>query len=174
MTVRWPWERTRLTCLVRTTLHKMRPGYQTVGKGGLWAVKSEKADGFERSRVRATKLRRTDVLWVCPLKAQLGCKLPSKDSSETISPEFLSLSQGANIWSLPYRQLWWCTVISSGAGSDIRVFWFKSSKNEKYKHDLTMNSPLSSSRHVLTLCRRTFLITWHYSSNSDNTFSFIF
>ena len=93
-----------------------------------------------RDRVQATKLRRT------PLKAQLGCKLPSKDSIETISPEFLSLSQGANIWSLPYRQLWWFTVISSGAGSGIRVFWFKSSKNEKYKHDLTMNSPLSSSR----------------------------
>ena len=137
-------DHTHLPCKDSTV--QEQPGYQTVGKGDLWALKSEKADGFERSRVEATKLRRTDVLWICPLKAQLGCKLPSKDSSETISPEFLLLSQGASIWSLPYRQLWWCTVISSGAGSGIRVFWFKSSKNEKYKHDLTVNSVLSSSR----------------------------
>lgn len=53
-------DHTHLPC--KDSIAQEQPGYQTVRKGDLWALKSEKADGFERSRVEATKLGRTDVL----------------------------------------------------------------------------------------------------------------
>lgn len=145
MTVRWPRERTTPTCLVRTALYKSSQGTR------LW----------ERGTCGHLKVRRQTVLrdqeWKQPNSGELMCceYVPwrlSLDASchQKIVVRRLALSS----FSCPKEPVFEACLTGSCDGArsfllvqaQVLVFWFKSSKNEKYKHDLTVNSALSSSR----------------------------